>query len=92
MNKKQLKKALLKKALGYDTEEVIEEYAEGEEGGEVKLLKRKVTKKTIPPDMVALKILLEEEGTEKPIADYTEEELLAERERLIGILEKENKE
>ena len=37
--------ALLKKALGFDATEIVEEYALSE-GGEVKLSKKKITKKT----------------------------------------------
>ena len=77
--------ALLKKALGYDTEEVVSEYADSDDG--IKLIKQKVTKKTVPPDVSALKMLMEENDV-----DYTmlsDEELIKERERLIGLL-KEN--
>ena len=41
------KKALVKKALGYDVTETVEEYSGGEDG--VKLVKKKVTKKTFHP-------------------------------------------
>ena len=77
--------ALLKKALGYDTEEVVSEYADSDDG--IKLIKQNVTKKTVPPDVSALKMLMEENDV-----DYTmlsDEELIKERERLIGLL-KEN--
>ena len=74
--------ALLKKALGYDTEEVVSEYADSDEG--IKLIKQKVTKKSVPPDVSALKMLLDEDAV-----DYTslsDEELIKERERLLGLL------
>lgn len=77
------KKALIKKALGYDATEVVEEYVSSEEG-EVKLTKKKVTKKNVPPDITALKLLMENEV--KPVSQMSEEELLAERDRLLEIL------
>ena len=48
-SKEDLHSALVKKALGYDYKEVVEEYVSGEEG-EVRLAKKKVTKKNVPPD------------------------------------------
>ena len=42
---------LYKKGIGYQTEEIVEEYASEDKGGE--LLKRKVTLKNVPPDVVA---------------------------------------
>lgn len=80
-----LKQALIKKALGYDAMEVVEEYAQGDEG-EVRLTKRKVTKKSVPPDVSALKILIEGEGL-KPISQMTDEELEREKQRLLRLLE-----
>ena len=83
--------ALLKKALGFDAKEIVEEYAlDGD--GEVKLSKKKVTTKCVPPDVAALKMLLEKSV---PLSELTDEELAKEKERLIKILvqsEKKNKE
>lgn len=42
--------------------EVIEEYAEVD--GKLKLLKRKKTKKDIPPDLKAVRLILEKQGNE----------------------------
>ena len=80
------KNALIKKALGYDATEVVEEYVSGEEG-EIKLTKKKVTKKNVPPDMTALKILLD--GESKPISEMTDEQLKTEKERLLKLLQNE---
>lgn len=83
--------ALLKKALGFDAKEVVEEYAMDDDG-EVKLSKKKVTTKCVPPDVSALKMLLERNT---PISAYTDEELEAEKQRLLSLLsqsEKKNKE
>ena len=81
-------KALIKKALGYDCTETVEEYV-NEEDGTVKLAKKKITKKNVPPDITALKILLDDV---KPIEEMTDEELEKEKERLLNVLaEKEKK-
>ena len=52
-----IRKALLKKALGYNADEVIEEYTFDDEG-QIKLSKKKVTKKHFSPDISAVKVLL----------------------------------
>lgn len=75
---------LVKKALGYDVKEVVEEYV-SDEDGEIKLTKKKVTKKNVPPDLTALKILLD--GEEKPVRSMSDEELEKEKIRLIKLLE-----
>ncbi len=80
------KDALIKKALGYDATEIVEEYVSGEEG-EIKLTKKKVTKKNVPPDITALKILME--NNEKSVESLTDEELENEKKRLLELL-KEN--
>ena len=85
VTKSELEKALIKKALGYDATEVIEEYSGGEDG-EVKLLKKKVTVKNVPPDMTALKLLLDEK--QMSVTEMTDEELEQERLRLLQLLEK----
>ena len=74
-----LKEALLKKALGYDLLETTTEYV-GDESGEIKLSKKKVVKKNVPPDIVAIKMLID---GDTPIEIMTTEELEKERERLI---------
>lgn len=78
-----VKKALIKKATGYDAAEITEEYCVGE-NGEVALSFRKVIKKNVPPDVAAIKYLLECEGSGvKSVDKMTEEELLAEKEKLL---------
>ena len=84
-----LKKALIKRALGYDSEEIIEEYIKTDDG--VVLNKKKVTIKSVPPDVTALKILLE--YNPEPLSLMTEEQLELEKERLLEeLLEKQKKE
>ena len=79
--------ALLKVALGYQIAEVTEEYAEV--NGELKLTKRKKTKKDVPPDLKAVQMLLSNEGGAE-YGEWTEEELSAEKERLLSLLKAEN--
>ena len=50
------------------------------EDGELKLVKKKVTKREIPPDIKAVKLLLEESD------EATDEELEAEKQRLMSML------
>ncbi len=83
--KKKITQALVKKAIGFDTVETVEEFSETD--GEIKLLKRKVTTKTVPPDVSAVKLLLEMQSEERNIVDMTDEELEKERVRLMKLLE-----
>ena len=75
--------ALLKVALGYQLAEVTEEYAEVD--GELKLTKRKKTKKDVPPDLKAVQLLLASDGAD--YAQWSDEELEAERQRLLSVLQ-----
>ncbi len=78
-----LSEAILKVALGFQVAEITEEYAEVD--GALKLTKRKKTKKDVPPDLKAAQLLLGENalcGLEK----WSDEELNAERERLLALL------
>lgn len=75
--------ALLKVALGYQLAEVTEEYAEVD--GELKLTKRKKTKKDVPPDLKAVQLLLASDGADS--AQWSDEELEAERQRLLSVLQ-----
>lgn len=81
--KEDINRALMKKALGYTAEETVEEYSMKEDG-EVLLSKKKVTKKNVPPDITALKILLE--SKEPELNEMTDEELEQEKIRLLKIL------
>ncbi len=85
-----IKKALLKKALGYMADEVVEEYVMGEDGEE-KLAKRKVTKKHVSPDISAIRVFLERYDTDlsSQIKNMTDEELYEEKAKLIKLLKEE---
>lgn len=83
MDDERVKNAILKVALGYSLEEVTEEY--GVEDGELKLVKRRETKKDVPPDLKAVKLLLEE----KDYSALSDEELEEEKRRLLAQLKEE---
>lgn len=85
-----LKKALMRKALGYKTNEVVEEFCVDEQGAQ-KLSKRKITKKHFAPDLTALKLLIEKyyPDTSLKICDMTDQELLEEREKILQLLKEE---
>lgn len=64
--------------------EVIEEYAEVD--GKLKLLKRKKTKKDIPPDLKAVRLILEKQGNEERASALSDEELEKEKLKLLKLL------
>ncbi len=87
MKKDQLDKAILKRALGYETEEVVEEYASTD--NELKLSKRKVTKKYVPPDLSAIKMVMDTMD-QTVLGEYqtmTKEQLMKEKIQLLNQLE-----
>lgn len=86
-NNKKLKEALISKALGYTTQEIVEEY--GISGDEFVLQKRKTSTKTYPPDLSALQILLDKEGGINEFENLTDEELKIEKEKIISQILKE---
>ena len=59
---------------------MVEEFSV--EDGELKLVKKKITKREIPPDIKAVRLLLEERG------EATDEELEEERQKLMDMLGK----
>ncbi len=79
-----VKDALKKCAVGLSASETVEEFAV--ENGELKLIKKKVTRRDIPPDIKAVKMLLDGDGIEA----MTDDELAAEREKLIKTLKEYN--
>lgn len=80
-----LKEAMMKVALGFQVSETVEEFAEVD--GELRLTKRKRTKKQVPPDLKAVQILLGA-GDGESVAAMSDEELEAEKARLLALLEK----
>ena len=82
-----IEKSLLKKALGYQYKEVIEEYSIGEDGE--KLSKKKITTKDVPPDISAVKLLLDELNMSQNIdfENLSDEELKKEIKEALKLLE-----
>lgn len=76
-----VKIALIKCATGLSASETVEEFAV--QDGELKLVKKKVTKREIPPDIKAVKLLLD--GRE----ELSDDELEAERQKLLDMLKEE---
>ena len=72
-NFEQINQALIKKAKGYTTKEVVEEFVVEE--NDEKLIKKKITTKYIPPDLSAVKVVLENIKKPKTIADFSDIEL-----------------
>lgn len=79
-----LHSSLLKKALGYEVDEITEEYNMDED--KLKLTKRRVVKKHIPPDYSAVKVLCEYFNNNASLEDMTEEELRIEKQKLLNQL------
>ena len=71
-----------------DTEETVEEFSEND--GEVVLTKRKVTKKSVPPDISAAKLLLDMDEGETDLSALSDEQLKEEKNRLLKLLEEVN--
>jgi hypothetical protein len=88
VSEKELHSALVKKAFGYNVKEVVEEYV-SDESGDVKLTKKKVTKKNVPPDITALKLLMD---TSTKLNEMSDEELEMEKIRLLKLLSDAKKE
>ena len=83
MQDKKIKSALIKCATGLKSHEVVEEFAV--EDGELKLVKRKVTKREIPPDIKAVKLLLDGES-----GDISDEALEEEKQKLLKMLKEKD--
>ncbi|MDE7464529.1 MAG: hypothetical protein K2M48_05825 [Clostridiales bacterium] len=69
--------AVKKRAQGYSAVETVEEYAVVD--GSLELVKKRVTTKDVPPDMVAAKILLDGDDA----CSLTDEQLEKEKARLL---------
>lgn len=82
----EVRNAILKVALGCSVEEVTEEY--GVTDGELTLVKRRETRKDIPPDLKAARLLMEGQD----FAGMSDRELEAEKQRLLARLKEEKDE
>lgn len=81
--------ALIKRAIGYNDEEVQEEFAYDDEMGE-KLIKKRVIKKFVPPDLSASKLLLEHfnMSEQNSYQNMSDDELDAEVDKLYAEYQK----
>ncbi len=86
---KEIEEALKKRAIGYETTEITEEYSSSDEG-EIRMVKRKIVSKNVPPDVSAVKLLFDNSPTDD-ISNMTDEELEKEKIRLLNVLLKESK-
>lgn len=82
--KKLMEEVLLRKAKGYSFEERTEEFAVVD--GEMTLVKRKVSTKYVQPDVGALKALAELTDDIGDLSELTDEQLKAEKLRLLKLL------
>ncbi len=89
VSKEKLNDALYKKAIGYEANEIVEEYSLNESGDYI-LSKKKITKKHISPDLTAAKLLLERfsDRDNSEIKSMSDEELLQKKLELINLLSK----
>lgn len=69
--------AVVKRAVGYEARETVEEYAMVD--GSLELVKKRITLKDVPPDMTAAKMLFDESD----VSSMTDEQLSAEKLRLL---------
>ena len=96
-NRRVLKNILLKLANGFTYTETTEEYSPQKEQEESLVLsKRKVSTHYVPPDMLAIKMLLENdrkkvESLAEKYSAMTDEELLSLRNKLLNELKQEQK-
>lgn len=84
IDRKRILAGVLKKATGYESVETQEEYALND--GDMVLVKRKITKKDVPPDLGAVKLLLEDMKPESVGMEELEEERKALREEYFALL------
>lgn len=69
-----VKNALKKCAVGFGASEVVEEFTV--EDGELRLVKKKVTRRDIPPDIKAVKMLMDEGAVDALSDEEIESEML----------------
>ena len=85
-----IQKALIKRALGYDASETVEEYAKN--GEDMTIVRKKVTKKNVPPDITAVKMLLENmRDDDYKLSELSAKDLEAEKLRLLALLKEKCK-
>ena len=81
---KLMEKILTKKAKGYTVKEKTDEYVVVD--GVLTLNKRKIVTKSVAPDISAVKALIELDGAADKVEKLTDEQLQAEKLRLLQVL------
>lgn len=81
--KDKLLDAVYKKALGYTTTESVEEFSV--QDGQLVITRQKITTKEVAPDMTAVKLIFDNFKSDS-LDQMTDEELKAEKIRLIKLL------
>ena len=81
---KLMEKILTKKAKGYTVKEKTDEYVVVD--GVLTLNKRKIVTKNVAPDISAVKALIELDATADKVEKLTDEQLQAEKLRLLQVL------
>ena len=81
---KLLNSILTKKAKGYSVKEKTDEYVVVD--GQLTLVKRKIVTKNVPPDISAVKALIEMDNRSDKVESLTDEQLQQEKLRLLNVL------
>lgn len=81
------RKILKKRAQGYTMKDVVEEYVYDREGGGLVLNKKRISKKHIPPDITAIKCLMEQTEDANVFEGLSDRELEALRADLLRAAE-----
>lgn len=82
-----IKTALMQKAVGFQTSEIVEEYNYEDEKGKLTLNKKKVLTKQYPPDLDAVQKLIELNGLNQiDVSSMADFELEQEKQRLLALL------
>ena len=81
--------AIKKLITGLTTTEEVNEYQLDEEKGKMILVKQKIKTNQLPPNIDIIKLLFNKQAGEEDYSNYTEEELLKEKEILINQLKEE---
>ena len=85
--RQKLKEALIKKAVGYVSKEWVDELVVDPDTQEMRVVKRKVTKKQVAPDLSAAKLLFEITGDKTyDLTSMSDQDLQNEREKLLQII------
>ncbi len=88
LNEKTIK-AIKQLLAGLVTKEEINEYQVDDKSGQMKLIKQRVKINSIPPNADIIKLLLNKQGRSEDYENYTDEELLEEKQKLLNQLKEE---